>query len=140
MDNSSSFKNYTLKEVCRHLNISQKFIIEYIPNSNQSEIIMKYIGQILRALLDDNDEYEKKADEELQLKHQELIDSIFNEDNYSMIRKELQDILNVREQVSYLGTEYGKLLLDLYAKELLNTKKEQVGGGISLCGPGGEAR
>lgn len=84
------------------------------------------------TMLEDSAKYERRVEEKAQLDKQALIDSIFNEDTYSEIKKAIPKDKDKAFLATYIGTEYGKLLLELYAKELFNKKKDQVGGGGGL--------
>ena len=53
-DNAKSFTSNVIKEICRKLNIDDKHTIPYCPNPNQSERVHKNLGEILRALISDN--------------------------------------------------------------------------------------
>ena len=84
------------------------------------------------TMLEDSAKYERRVEEQAQLDKQELINNIFNEDTYSEIKKGIPKDRDNAFLATYIGTEYGKLLLELYAKELFNKKKNQVGGGVGL--------
>ena len=53
-DNAKSFTSNVIKDICRKLNIDDKHTIPYCPNPNQSERVHKNLGEILRALISDN--------------------------------------------------------------------------------------
>ena len=53
-DNAKSFTSNVIKDICRKLNIDDKHTIPYFPNPNQSERVHRNLGEILRALISDN--------------------------------------------------------------------------------------
>ena len=53
-DNARSFTSNIIKDICKKLNIDDKHTIPYCPNPNQSERVHKNLGEILRALISDN--------------------------------------------------------------------------------------
>ena len=53
-DNARSFTSKIIKDICKKLNIDDKHTIPYCPNPNQSEIVHRNLGEILRALISDN--------------------------------------------------------------------------------------
>ena len=53
-DNARSFTSNIIKDICKKLNIDDKHTIPYCPNPNQSERVHRNLGEILRALISDN--------------------------------------------------------------------------------------
>ena len=60
-DNAQSFRAKAIEEICESLNIDNRHTLPYNPNPNQSERIHKNLGEILRALINEDqhiwDEY-----------------------------------------------------------------------------------
>ena len=53
-DNARSFTSNVIKDICKKLNIDDKKTVPYCPNPNQSERVHRNLGEIMRALISDN--------------------------------------------------------------------------------------
>jgi hypothetical protein len=81
----------------------------------------------------DNMEYlQKQTEEKQKLRDKKLLQDIFNDDSYYEIKELVINIDNKKEKIEIIASEYGKLIVELFFRELLCENEDQIGGGTKI--------
>tara|TARA_Y100000389_G_scaffold204488_2_gene257356 strand:- start:4889 stop:7984 length:3096 start_codon:yes stop_codon:yes gene_type:complete len=95
-------------------------------NFKREKMMAEYDNMLKNAEI-----YEKRQREKEELRYTELLNDIFNDESYDEIKIKIKN-KNKYEQVRIIACEYGKLIVELYSRELLLDKKDQMGGGKKI--------